>query len=267
MRHLDQNRSAMKDADVNTLLAGSVNRHEGFKEDLYAVIVDRTKGEAAVKVRNDTIKGKAEGNGVSTFMVLYLWYSSASGLAVQERLRRVMTPSSPKKVEDISPVLEAWVKEVENLESFGPDFVLASGFRILSLKIIMACKPDIFDSYLAKVKESESNVEGQYVKLLQLIQDYVGQKRLDDQFFRGVVPMDVSHVTPPSHAPSQPSPHPGSEPPYGWQPPPAVPSDSQYQRPEAGWGHYGRQDEEPPSGQEHPPEDPWAQSVDALSSR
>ena len=118
MSHMDQFRTPMGESDFQSILQGNSINPVTFEEDLYAVIVDRTKGEAAVKVRNESNKN-GEGKGVRSFQTLYLWYSTASGLAVQDRLRKVMTPSSPKKVEEISPVLESWLKEVEDLESHG----------------------------------------------------------------------------------------------------------------------------------------------------
>ena len=109
MKVMDQKRALDKKSLLDDLSTAAVDvDQEQISEDLYAVIVDKTRNEAASKVK--LVK---PGDGWGALESIYLWFNAASGLAVQERLRRVMQPQSPKKIEDVPSVIESWHKEVE----------------------------------------------------------------------------------------------------------------------------------------------------------
>ena len=57
------------------------------------------------------------------------------------------------------------------------------------LKIIMPCKHDVYEQLYSKVREETTNVNEQFEPLLkQVFKGYAGQKRLDEQFPKGVIP-------------------------------------------------------------------------------
>ena len=53
-----------------------------ISEDLYILLVDKTEGEAMVRLR-----GCSHGDGVSAYMAIYKWFMGASGQAITERIR------------------------------------------------------------------------------------------------------------------------------------------------------------------------------------
>ena len=147
MKVMDQKRALDKKSLLDDLSIAAIEEDpEQISEDLYAVIVDKTRNDAASKVK--LVK---PGDGWGAFESIYLWLNAASGLAVQERLRRIMQPQSPKKIEDVPSVVESLHKEVEELKSFGPDYVMSPAFKMMSLKVIMQCKSDQLDVFSVRL--------------------------------------------------------------------------------------------------------------------
>ena len=60
-------------------------------EDLYTLLMDRTEGEAALRVR-----GCRPGMGCKAYMTIYKWFMGVSGQAVTERMKKLMSPTTPK---------------------------------------------------------------------------------------------------------------------------------------------------------------------------
>ena len=73
-------------------------------------------------------------------MRLIMWYSTTSGEALQERIRMVMHPPTPKKDEEILPVIEQWSKEIRQIGEHGSEYELPPMFKITALRMIMANK-------------------------------------------------------------------------------------------------------------------------------
>ena len=68
---------------------------------MHFLLTDKTSGEAKSRVGMYD-----EEEGLLAFSSLVMWYATASGEAIQERIRRVMNPGTPKKDEEIIQVLE-----------------------------------------------------------------------------------------------------------------------------------------------------------------
>ena len=65
--------------------------YERIDEDLYTLLMDRTEGEAALRVR-----GCRPGMGCKAYMTIYKWFMGVSGQAVTERMKKIMSPNTPK---------------------------------------------------------------------------------------------------------------------------------------------------------------------------
>ena len=88
----------------NTLtIAMTVTKEELtlVSEDLYTLLVKKTEGEAAVRIR-----GREIGSGTEAYITLYKWFMGASGLAITGRIRKLMTPWTPKAEHDIADAIE-----------------------------------------------------------------------------------------------------------------------------------------------------------------
>ena len=78
--------------------------YERMDEDLYTLLTDKTEGEAALRVR-----GCNPGQGVKAYMVVYKWFIGASGQAVTDRMKKLMSPATPKAESDIADAIERWI--------------------------------------------------------------------------------------------------------------------------------------------------------------
>ena len=58
------------------------------------------------------------------YQKLYLWYAGATGSALSEKIRTVLAPISPKKIEEVADHLDKWLTELRRLEQHGGDYVL-----------------------------------------------------------------------------------------------------------------------------------------------
>ena len=100
-----------------------------IEEDLYFILTEKTSGECHEKVLSCD-----PGAGLEAYMKMYLWYSSTSGLALQERARMIMNPHVPQKEEDIAKALESWVTESNLLENHGDKYRLPPALKLTALK-------------------------------------------------------------------------------------------------------------------------------------
>ncbi len=64
-------------------------------------LIEKTEGEALVRVN-----AVEEGQGLKAYQRLYCWFAGTSGLALQERMRTVMSPIAVKREEDISDAVD-----------------------------------------------------------------------------------------------------------------------------------------------------------------
>ena len=141
-------------------------------EDMHFILTDKTSGEPKSRVGMFEVE-----EGITAFSSLIMWYSTASGEAIQERTRRIMNPGTPKKDEDIHQILEKWVKEVQALEGMGVAS-LPSEFKMTSLKIIMLSHADRFDSILKTVSRPGLPGDERVKEMIDLIRDFAAELRM-----------------------------------------------------------------------------------------
>ena len=128
-------------------------------------------------------------------MKIYLWYSSTSGLALQERARMIMNPQVPQKEEDIAKALESWVIESNLLENHGSKYKLPPAYKLTALKVIMGKKEDVYDQFI-KAHEGLDE-ETMVMKVVDDIRDYANRKRLEARIKKAnnmTAPMDIGQV-------------------------------------------------------------------------
>ena len=94
-------------------------QEDQLSEDLYYVLVDKSEGEAALRVNS-----APAGDGITANQKLYLWFAGTSELALQERTRITMSPGAAKKDEDVADQIEKWLEQVRLLEQHGDEYVL-----------------------------------------------------------------------------------------------------------------------------------------------
>ena len=83
-QRLDQNRKVLSRQDLNEL-DGSAELNDGVQasEDLYYVLVEKTEGEAALRVQSGS-----PGDGMEAYQKVYLWFAGTTGLALSDAPRR-----------------------------------------------------------------------------------------------------------------------------------------------------------------------------------
>ena len=82
-----------------------------LNEDLYAVLMDKTEGEAWQRVR-----AVNSGHGLEAFVRIYKWFMGTSGQGLSEKARIIMSPSSPKAEGDIAEAVDKWLGGLRNLQ-------------------------------------------------------------------------------------------------------------------------------------------------------
>ena len=106
--------------------------YERIDEDLYTVLMDRTEGEAALRVR-----GCRPGMGCKAYMTIYKRFMGVSGQAVTERMKKLMSPTTPKSEAEVADAIERWVEAGRILENPKPEYKLPEPFKITVLEQLM----------------------------------------------------------------------------------------------------------------------------------
>jgi len=90
---------------------------EGFKTDydvmngdLYAVLIDKAKGEALKRVREAN-----EGDGLVAYCKVHKWMTEMSMMGKGERTRKLMAPRTAKNEEEVADMIESCEEEVRQL--------------------------------------------------------------------------------------------------------------------------------------------------------
>ena len=192
VKHANMKETLMTDEELHDLACSqgikmSEEDYEKLQEDLHYILVDKTSGEARTKV-----DAEKPGSGLTSFMKLYLWYSSSSGEAIQERIGSIMSPPTPKKDEDLAGIFEAWIKEVRLIEELGADYHLPYTFKVTAIKIMMGNKRDRFDHISQMVKNMQGSEKDKYDIMVQQVRELMAELRL--QKFKGSTPMQLDEA-------------------------------------------------------------------------
>ena len=61
-------------------------------------------------------------------MQLYKWFTGTTGMAIGERMKRIMSPSAPKHESEIAESIDKWNEARRNLEAIKDEYKLATPF-------------------------------------------------------------------------------------------------------------------------------------------
>ena len=139
-KQLDISQKVLNTADLEVLHGlDDLDDVEQATESLYHVLVEKTEGEAALRVMSGT-----PGEGLQAYQKLYLWYAGTTGLALQEKLMCLMRPVQSKNEHEIADALEKWAEQERTLKMHGADYELGAACKVTALRTIMHCKREQF---------------------------------------------------------------------------------------------------------------------------
>ena len=159
-----------------------------MKEDLYILLVEKTEGEAMSRLR-----GCQVGDGIQTYMVLYKWFMGASGQAIADRVKRLMSPAPPKTEHDIADMIEKWSDSARMLENMKDEYKLPDFFKVTALETLMSIGQAKL--YFESLKSQGIGFED----MLQKCKDYGMRRRLDHMHKHKSDDMDIGAVQETSH--------------------------------------------------------------------
>ena len=154
---------------------------KAFNESLYAVLVDKTEGEARQRV-----KAAQNGKGLSAFKRVFEWFTITSGLGIAERRSKIMIPEQAKKPEEVVGLIEAWEKEMRELNELDPEGAgLPDLYKKTALKCILTAEAkEYFDT-----REEEYET---YEDFKNSVMNWAMRRRME--YNRDHVPMDIGAV-------------------------------------------------------------------------
>ena len=121
-------------------------------EELYHVLVEKSEGEAALRVNS----GKP-GSGLEAYQRIYLWFAGTSGLAITERTKHIMHPNPPKHESEIADALERWCESERLLSAHGDEYRMPAAYKITALQILMTCRREQFEMMERECKTANGN--------------------------------------------------------------------------------------------------------------
>ena len=159
-------------------------KYEHMESDLYAVLVDKTDGEAALRIR-----ACKPGEGTRAYMLIYKWFTGASGQAMTERVRKLMSPGTPKSEDLIADSLDKWIEAARNLEAIKEEYRLADPFKLAALEQMMNIGQ-------AKLHFEHLAAQGlDFDDFLQKCKDYALRRRLESDKIKSTNdPMDIGAI-------------------------------------------------------------------------
>ena len=136
---LDRNRTVLTTAQLNGItVASDLGDAHYVNENLYYVLVEKSEGEAAVRVNSGEL-----GQGLAAYQKIYLWFAGTTGLALSQRMTNLMNP--PKHEHEIAEAIEKWSESERILRAHGDSYQLKAAFRITALRAIMSCSREQFE--------------------------------------------------------------------------------------------------------------------------
>ena len=94
---------------------------ETAAEDMCYVLVEKTEGEAALRVNSGE-----PGEGMQAYQRLYLWFAGTTELTLTEQTRALMHPTLVKHESEIADALEKWAAQERTLRAHGDEYKLNS---------------------------------------------------------------------------------------------------------------------------------------------
>ena len=182
MRRLEE---IYNEKTANMTEAVPVNK---FNDDMHYVLVEKTSGEAANKV-----KGCEAGCGLLAYYRIYWWFTKTSGTALQDISRKALYPNAIVKDEKIMESLEEWEASVKILEQHGSAYKLNAQAKLNALEVLMGQKQAVYESIERAIGVTEP--EEKFKLMMGKLREYAAKKRWDHQYKKGAGdPMDISEL-------------------------------------------------------------------------
>ena len=161
---------------------------EKFNDDMHYVLVEKTAGEAANKV-----KGVEPGNGLLAYYRIYWWFTKTSGTALQDRSRKALYPNAIVKDEKLMESLEEWEASVKILDQHGSAYMLNAQAKLNALEVLMGQKQSVYESIERAIGVTEP--EEKFKQMMAKLREYAAKKRWDHQYKKGTGdPMDIGEL-------------------------------------------------------------------------
>ena len=96
--------------------------------------------------------GKVE--GIDAYMNLYNWFTGTTGLAIGERMRRIINPNTPKNESELAEAIDKWIEAERNLENIKDEYKLSKPFQFVALESIMNVgrAKDFYETNITKIR-------------------------------------------------------------------------------------------------------------------
>ena len=191
----DFNRTAI-DENIDP---GDMIEFDTLNEDLYYILVEKTEGESAIKVKSvDT------GSGLMAYHRIYWWFVKTSGIALQDRSRKVMYPEPVTREEKMMEGIEAWEAHVKVLDQHGDAYELKPQNKIIALELLLSKFSTVFENIeratSQKVPADDLNHRHKFEFLLSGLKEYAAKRRWDAQHKKGKGdPADIGEVDNQNH--------------------------------------------------------------------
>ena len=112
-------------------------------------------------------------DGIMGYIEVYKWFTETTGLAMTERMKTIMTPTPPKKEEDIADAIAKWNEQCKAVEEMGASHILPETFRKIALKSLMIGRGK---EYYETMEETAGT---KYEYLLKKCKEYAAVKSKD----------------------------------------------------------------------------------------
>ena len=152
-----------------------------MNNDLYYVLVEKSTGESALKV-----KSVADGEGLQAYFSIYWWFVKTSGIAIQERSRKAMQPEPVSKEEKMIENIEAWEEDVKVVEMQGEGYKIPENVKLVALEILFSKFSNLYEAIERALNtDQKQNLVLKYNAILSNLKSYAAKKRLQAQHKRG----------------------------------------------------------------------------------
>ena len=177
-QQLDKDRKVLDDLELNNVQgATTIVEPERCAEDLYYVLVEKTEGDAALRVNSGEPR-----QGMQAYMRVYLWFAGTIVLALTEKTRMLMHPSAVKHEYDIADALERWAEQERILRAHDEDYKLSAVFKVTALRFLMSCKREQVEQFEreSNAKRNDRICDDMFEDLYSRIREHAQQRRLEE---------------------------------------------------------------------------------------
>ena len=150
-----------------------------LNEDLYYVLVEKTTGEAAIKV-----KAVDEGQGLLAYFKIYWWFVKTSGIAIQDRSRKVMQPEVIQSEAKMMDGIEAWEADFKVLEAQRTGFTMNDQMKLIALDIMFSKFSSVFERIESQLTTNTAP-EDKLKMMLTNLKAHAAKRRWESHFKKG----------------------------------------------------------------------------------